>query len=293
LELLEKGTEMKLRLSWIKYLTDFRGEKLLNQAMHMFRLHAVPFGALLQNMFNVLERHQAKFTFPLVASVASKNVELTREILGCGHEVAVHGFNHVNYSYITERQQDEDMKRALDAYDALGIKVCGFRAPYNIYTDASPKLVEKYGFLWDIGMGFNQKYRGGNSLFRVPVGDHESSFVCVPLNRLSDDYMIDIQGLSNYQMEKKLKHAIKGAREKGGVIMFDLHPIRMGQTKYITVLNSLVKYGTELGGWFPTVTEAVNYWNKHGNWKDDAPFCCLLTGDIDNYTFFDYLQRLF
>ena len=94
-------------------------------------------------------------------------------------------------------------------------------------------------------------------------------------------------------MEKKLKHAIKGTSEKGGIIMFDLQPIRIGQNKYISVLNSIVKYGKELGGWFPTVTEAVNHWNKHGNWKDDAPFCCLLTGDIDNYTFFDYLQRLF
>jgi peptidoglycan/xylan/chitin deacetylase (PgdA/CDA1 family) len=284
---------MKFRLSWIKYLTSFHGEKILSQAMHMFRLHSVPFSTLLQNMFTVLERHQAKFTFPLVASVASKNIKLTREILHSGHEVAVHGFNHVNYSYITERQQDDDIKNALSAYNALGIKVNGFRAPYNVYTDASPKLVEKHGFLWDIGIGFNRKYRDGNSIFRVQIADHESSFVSIPLSGLSDDYMIDRQGLSSRQMTKKLKHVIKGASEKGGVIMFDLHPIRMGQNKYISVLNSLVKYGTELNGWFPTVTEAVNQWTKHRNWKDDAPFCCLLTGDIDNYTFSDYLRRLF
>ena len=284
---------MKPSLSWIKYLTKFRGEKILGQAMYMFRLHSVPFSNLLQNMFTVLERHQAKFTFPLVASVASKNVELTREILRSGNEVAVHGFKHVNYSYITERQQDDDIRRALGAYKALGIEVYGFRAPYNVYTEASPKLVEKHGFLWDIGIGFNPKYREGNSLFRVQIADHESSFVCIPLNRLSDDYMIDIQGLSSSQMEKKLKHAIKGASEKGGIIMFDLHPIRMGQNKHIKVLDSILRYGTGLGGWFPTVTEAVKYWSRHGNWKDDAPFCCLLTGDIDNFTFSDYLRRLF
>lgn len=288
-----KGIEMKFGLSWIKYLTKFRGQKILSQAIHMFRLHSVPFSTLLQNMFNVLEQHQAKFTFPLVASVASTNGKLTREILRSGHEIAVHGFNHVNYSYVTEKQQDEDIKKALVAYKTLGINVCGFRAPYNVYTEASPKLVEKYGFLWDIGIGFNKKYGEGNSMFRVQIDDHESSFVSVPLSRLTDDYMIDIQGLSNRQMEKKLKHAIKETMEKGGVIMFDLHPIRMGQTKYIGVLNNIVKYGTELGGWFPTVTEAVNHWNKHRNWKVDAPFCCLLTGDIDNYTFLDYLQRLF
>lgn len=284
---------MKFRLSWIKYLTNFRKEKILSQAIHMFRLHSVPFSTLLQNMFDVLERQQAKFTFPLVASVASTNLKLTREILRNGHEIAVHSFNHVNYSYITEKQQDEDISKALATYNSLGINVCGFRAPYNVYTEMSPKLVEKHGFLWDIGIGLNKKYRDGNSMFRVQIDDHESSFTCIPLGLLADDYMIDILGLSNRQMEKTLKNAIKETMEKRGIIMFDLHPIRMGQNNHIGVLNNVVKYGTELGGWFPTVTEAVKQWNKHGNWKDDLPFCCLLTGDIDNYTFFDYLQRLF
>jgi peptidoglycan/xylan/chitin deacetylase (PgdA/CDA1 family) len=284
---------VKFSTSWLKYLTRFRGRKVLSQAVHMYRLHAVPFNTLLQNIFNVMERHQAKFTFPTTASVALKNVELSHEILRSGHEVAVHGFNHVNYSYITERQQDDDMKNALEAYKKLDIPVCGFRAPYDVYTEASPKLLEKHGFLWDIGIGYNPKYREGNSMFRVQIDDHESSFVCIPLNRWSDDYMADIRGFSVNQMKETLKRAIKGACEKGGVVMFDLHPIRIGQPKYVTVLNSLVEYGTELNGWFPTVTEAVNYWSKHGKWKNDAPFCCLLTGDIDNFSFFDYLQRLF
>jgi peptidoglycan/xylan/chitin deacetylase (PgdA/CDA1 family) len=261
--------------------------------MRMFRLHSVPFSTLLQNMFTVLERHQAKFTFPLVASIALKDVELTRQILRNGHEIAVHGFNHVNYSYVTEKQQDDDIRKALATYKALGINVCGFRAPYNVYTEGSAKLVEKYGFLWDIGIGMNAKYRDGNSMFRIQIDGHESSFTCIPLGLFADDYMLDMRGLSNRQMEKELKHVIKETRENGGVIMFDLHPIRMGQNKYIGVLNNVVKYGTELGGWFPAVTEAVNHWNRHGNWKDDAPFCCLLTGDIDNYTFLDYLRRLF
>lgn len=284
---------MKFSLSWIKYLTRFRGRKVLGQAVHMYKLHSVPFSTLLQNIFTVMEHNDAKFTFPTTASVALKNCELTREILRSGHEVAVHGFNHVNYAYVTEQQQDNDMKNALDAYKKLDIPVRGFRAPYDVYTDASPKLLEKHGFLWDIGIGYNETYREGSSVFRVQIGDRQSSFVCIPLNFLSDDNMIDLHGLSVQEMEKSLKHAIRGASENGGVIMFDLHPIRIGQPKYIRVLNTAVKYGTELNGWFPTVTEAVNQWNKHGKWKDGTKFCCLMTGDIDNFTFFDYLQRLF
>jgi len=151
---------VKFSISWLKYLKQFRGEKILSQALRMFRLHAIPFCTLLGNMFNVLEPQQAKFTFPIIASVASEKPELTREILRRGHEVAVHGFKHVNYSYITEQQQDDNISKALGAFKALDILVYGFRAPYNVYTEGTPKLVEKHGFLWDIGIGYNPKYRG-------------------------------------------------------------------------------------------------------------------------------------
>jgi peptidoglycan/xylan/chitin deacetylase (PgdA/CDA1 family) len=259
----------------------------------MFRFHSIPFSILLRNMFNMLEPCKAKFTFPIIASIAAKNPELTREILSHGHEVAVHGFKHLNYSYLTEQQQEDDIKKALNTFKAMGIQVFGFRAPYNTYSKDTPKLLEKHGFLWDIGIGYNPKYREGISPFRAKIDNHESSFVCIPLNKWSDDLMIDMRGFSSHQIAEILRHVIKEVSEKGGVVMFDLHPIRIGQPKYVAALKSVVEYGTELNGWFPTVTEAVNYWSKHGSWKHAASFCCLLTGDIDNFSFFDYLQRLF
>lgn len=285
---------MRFSVSWLKYLKRRRAEKIFSQALRMFRLHAIPFDVLLRNMFNALESGQAKFTFPMVASVASKNPELTREIVERGHEVAVHGFKHLNYLYLTERQQEDDIQKALDAFKAMGVQVYGFRAPYNMYAEDTPKLVEKHGFLWDIGIGYNPEHRERTSPFKVKIDNHESSFVCIPLNKWSDDLMIDIKGFNTSQIAETLKRVIKGASENCGVVMFDLHPIRIGQPKYVDALKQVVEYGTELNGWFPSVTEAVNYWNNHhGKWKHDASFCCLLTGDIDNFSFFDYLQRLF
>jgi peptidoglycan/xylan/chitin deacetylase (PgdA/CDA1 family) len=121
-----------LRTSWLKYLTDFHGAKILKQSLRMLRLHAIPFGTLLENIFDVLEPFQAKYTFPISASVALEKPCLTRYIIRRGHEVAVHGFKHVNYSYISEMQQENDVGNAVDAFKKLNIPVFGFRAPYNI-----------------------------------------------------------------------------------------------------------------------------------------------------------------
>jgi len=283
---------MSVNINWLRHLKKRRGQRVVTQALRMLRFHKTPFSTLLKNIFEAMKPYDAKFTFPVVASLALKNPALTREIARSGHEVAVHGFKHIKYVYCTEYQQDDDIKKALGAFAELGIPVNGFRAPYNAYTEYTPKLVEKYGFLWDGGIGLNPKYKEVTLPFRVSLNGHMSSFICLPLSDWSDDRMIDDYGFQSHQVEETLKRVIKWASEKHGVVTFDLHPIRIGQPQYINGLRRALAYGTELGGWFPTVTEAVKYWCKNGKWKGDAAFCCLMTGDIDNFFFLDYLKRL-
>jgi len=283
---------MRIKISWIRQLKRERKQRVFVQAFRMFRFHMTPFNTLLRNIFDVMEQYEARFTFPVVASVALKNPELIQGIIKSGHEVAVHGFEHIKYGYLSEQQQEGDIKKAVNAFEELGIPLNGFRAPYNFYTEHTPRLIEKYGFLWDAGIGYNAKYRERTSFFRVTVNNHTSSFTCIPLNIWSDDRMIDLYGFKVPQIGETLKSVIQRAREKHGVVMLDLHPIRIGQCQYIDGLKQALTYGTKLNGWFPTVTEAVEEWRRNKKWKYNAEFCCLFTGDIDNFTFFDYLQRL-
>jgi len=105
--------------------------------------------------------------------------------------------------------------------------------------------------------------------------------------------MVDLHGLGVEEMVKILKQILEKTGQEHGIIMFDLHPIRLGQSKYINLLKEILAFGEELNGWFPNVTEAVEYWLIHKEWKDGASFCCLLTGDIDTFYFIEYLTRLF
>ena len=247
---------------------------------------------MLENIFEVTERYGAKFTFPITASAALRKPELIRMIAKSRHEIAVHGFKHVNYRYLKEREQEADIKKCILTFGKMGIEIFGFRAPYNAYAECTPKILEKFNFLWDGGIGYSPKYSELQVPFRIQIGNRESSFICIPLSKWSDDMMIDKYRLRNWQMIKILKNVLRRVKRKRGLIMFDLHPIRIGQSKHIDVLEQLLEYGTEIGGWFPTVTEAVEYWCEHGEWRGNASFCCLLTGDIDNFTFKDYLLRL-
>jgi len=162
-----------------------------------------------------------------------------------------------------------------------------------MYAAQTPKLLEEFGFLWDGGLGYNQQYRKERSFFRVQVYGRKSRFVSMPLSRWSDDIMIDRYGLDSRHMAKLLKRAMRQTKEEKGVIMFDLHPIRIGQPRYINLLERILSDGMKMDGWFPTITEAVEHWLRHKEPKHGASFCCLLSGDIDNSDFREYLARLF
>lgn len=281
---------MSERLAWLKHLRKRRGRQVIAQALRMYRFHRLPFEKIAANILEVTQKHGAGFTFPTVASVATQKPELLRKIVSSGSEVAVHGYRHVKYPLISARSQEGDVRRALQTYAKLGIKVSGFRAPYNAYDENTPRILDRAGFLWDAGIGYSPANRRKKAMFRVDVNGRDSDFICIPLNILSDDLMIDEYGYSPRQMRDALNGALDEASKSGSVVMFDLHPIRIGQPEYVGVLDRMISYGKGLGGWFPTVSEAVKT-GEAGDWRGHK-FCCLLTGDIDNFYFSDYLRRL-
>ncbi|TFF91632.1 DUF2334 domain-containing protein [Candidatus Thorarchaeota archaeon] len=257
----------------------------------MLKLHRTPFEELLRSIFDALDPFDASFAFPTVAAVASMRPDLVKWIVQEGHEVASHGYNHVRYPHLTPEEQECDLVRSLKTFRGMGISVRGFRAPYDNYTDDMPKLLEKYDIIWDGGFGYRPEHREKDHFFRVELDGRPSKVTYIPLSIWSDDRMIDTLGMKPPQVTRQLRHEISAAKKTGGVLMFDLHPIRIGQNDYVDCLREIAAFADELGAWIPTPHEAVTYWNKHGRWKGDAKFCLLLTGDIDNWVFSDYLRR--
>jgi len=278
--------------SWIKHLRNRRGSKFAKQMFNMWRFHRTSFTQILSNIFEACDTYDAGFTFPTVASVTPYQPDNIRSILREGHEIANHGYKHVKYPFLTDRQQEVEFRKSVQIFKDLGIPIKGFRAPYNSYNETTIKLVEDFGFAWDGGVGYKPEYRKSHDMFYYQMENGtDTSFVSIPCHRYSDDLLIDRYLMDAKNMSKLLSAVIKQASKTQGVVMFDLHPIRIGQEKYVQVLHDLIAYAHELNGWIPTVNEAVSYWKDHSSWKHNTDFCLLLTGDIDNFVFYDYLRR--
>jgi len=268
------------------------GLGVFKKFFHMYNLHRTPLETLLINLLTVLDEHDGRFTFPTVASVAAMHQDEIRSIVREGHEIASHGYNHLRYPKISKRKREHDLASSLSTYKKMRVPITGFRAPYNSYTEDLPQLLDKYKLSWDGGYGRSPEYRERKHFFTILNGNKESRVLFIPLNFWTDDRMIDKMKMKKNSVTERLKTEITKRAETGGVIMFDLHPIRIGQPAFVDCIGEALDFANSLGAWSTTPTEAIKYWRTHKKWKGDASFCLLLTGDIDCWTFSDYLRRI-
>jgi peptidoglycan-N-acetylglucosamine deacetylase len=82
-------------------------------------------------ILDLFEKHNIRATFFTVGYIAQKHPQLIEEIISKGHEIASHGYSHMDIS-ATDRQGFElDFIKSKQILEKVsGEKVLGFRAPY-------------------------------------------------------------------------------------------------------------------------------------------------------------------
>ena len=101
-----------------------------------------------QHMMDVLDRFSVKGTFFTTARLLERDpwrVKFFRN-----HEIAPHGYTHLDYSKMTFQEARNDMQRAVDVFKAANLPVSIFRAPVR-YTPIGGWyfVVCRIKFRWD------------------------------------------------------------------------------------------------------------------------------------------------
>ncbi len=94
-----------------------------------------------------------KATFFVLGMLVQHRHELVRAIAAEGHEIALHGYHHIDMRKLSYDQAYEDIKTSRDLVsDIIGKPVVGFRAPYfsvdtsNLYV---LEILTELGFVYD------------------------------------------------------------------------------------------------------------------------------------------------
>jgi polysaccharide deacetylase family protein (PEP-CTERM system associated) len=118
-------------------------------------------------LLSLFERHQTRATFFVLGWIAERLPELVRELEDRGHEIAVHGYDHLLLTQISAAEFEKDLAKALEAIDNCGVKnrPLGFRAPSFTLVESTKHwalpILERMGFKYDSSVfpiGFHPDY---------------------------------------------------------------------------------------------------------------------------------------
>ncbi len=74
-------------------------------------------------------------TFPTPGRVVARNSQYCRVLQQMGVELAVHGYDHVDFNSLSLAEATAQFVKATDAFTQSGIQIDGFRCPYLSYSD--------------------------------------------------------------------------------------------------------------------------------------------------------------
>jgi hypothetical protein len=132
-----------------------------------------------------LKSEDIKATFFVQGSLFESCMELLSRMLSEGHEIGVHGYNHVALTQIGRAELEEQLSKVLRRVEReLGFRIQGYRAPYLSLSSSTGWLLpmlRDLGFIYDSSGGlsfarhiFGESVSGGafhlpDGLFEIPI----------------------------------------------------------------------------------------------------------------------------
>jgi len=96
---------------------------------------------------DILERHQIKATFFVLAANARRHPEVLRKVAAQGHTIAVHGVTHRKVHRDDQASVEREVSTAVQELAALGVPPARlYRPPHGLKSGASLRAARKLGF---------------------------------------------------------------------------------------------------------------------------------------------------
>jgi len=104
-------------------------------------------------ILSILKRFNVKATFFVLGYIAQEFPELIKEIVRDSHEIAIHGYSHRLVYKQSQKEFEEDIKKAIKAIrDSIDVEISGYRAPlFSITKDSlwALDILVKNGIKYD------------------------------------------------------------------------------------------------------------------------------------------------
>ena len=137
----------------------------------------------IHDLLEVLDQNQVKATFFMVAENAQKNRQIVDKILGGGHKVGLHSWQHKNAMLYSYSYTKRDFENSFRIMKGLGLEEMLYRPPWGHTNIFSNHFVKRYGMkmiYWDV-MAEDWEAQASSESIRKKLLDRTSptSIICL------------------------------------------------------------------------------------------------------------------
>jgi peptidoglycan/xylan/chitin deacetylase (PgdA/CDA1 family) len=216
-------------------------------------------------ILTLLADYDIRATFFVPGHTAESFPDAVDAILTAGHEVAHHGYGHVDPSAQSPAEERRSMERGMRALERfIGRPPLGYRSPSWDYSEVTLSLLVEFGFLYDSSL-FAGDYRpyhprlGDQVGARQPLRPGQAVELWeFPVSFALDDwphFMFDFESMPyGLSAPSKVYEIWAGefdymvAHEEGGVLTLTMHPQVIGRGHRMAMLEQFIQHVLSVQG---------------------------------------------
>jgi len=193
----------------------------------------------LKRILTILYKYNIKSTFFVAAYVAEKHFSKVKEIADRGHEIALHGYLHEDFSQLTPEEADKVLEKSIHILSKIQKSIEGFRAPYwRIHKWLLRLLIDK-NIIYDSSlMDSDEAYIieiDGKTLVEIPVSYQLDDWVLFEDHQYPPDLVLRTW---IYDLEWSLEENIP--------FILTMHPQVIGRKSRSRVLDQLLRLAKKM-----------------------------------------------
>jgi polysaccharide deacetylase family protein (PEP-CTERM system associated) len=207
-------------------------------------------------LLNILKERNIKATFFVLGIVAEEHPELVRRIYSDGHEIGLHGYDHVPiYRYRSSTQFENDLRKSKKIIeDIIAQAIRGYRAPnFSIRNDTlwALEIIRSVGFQYDSSVF--PVYHDRYGIPSAPIKPYEiiPGLVEIPLNvcKLFDNLRIPFGGGGYFRLYPYFITNILAYinNQNGQASIFYFHPHDFDESQPLQVLKLISRWRRQIG----------------------------------------------
>jgi peptidoglycan/xylan/chitin deacetylase (PgdA/CDA1 family) len=196
-------------------------------------------------------------TFCWAGRAAEDQPDLVKRAVAGGHEIALHSWDHHDYTRMSEEEQRVDMERTRDALARIaGVTPTGQKSPGEHFTVTTHAIAQQLGLTWVMDIP------GGDQPYLLQPDTNLPPIVQLSPSWLWDDYSYYVSNLAGSdQVFTSWRDDLDVLRDEGGMMCLTMHPFISGRPGPSRAVARLIDYAIDLGDiWIARADHIARWW---------------------------------